>query len=251
MNIVFCTDNQLEQVGTSMTSIFELTNEPITVYLFSAIKSPELINLHKLTNSYGQEFKHILVDKSKIPFLKTINIKEDCHQGLCKLLPDSAYYRWLIPEYLKHNKCLYLDTDIIANKDITSFYNMDIDKFSVVGSSAKRRSPEIISGIMLMNLIYFRQNNVYEQFCNKVIEEHNNGQMVNDQRILNLVLKDSIYNIYELNLQALPQHMMNYYSISEFTFVHYSDFYKPWKKPVLFDHLWFKYNTIYKEKLQD
>lgn len=43
--------------------------------------------------------------------------------------------------------------------------------------------------------------------------------------------------------------MMNYYSISEFTFVHYSDFYKPWKKSVLFDHLWFKYNTIYKEKL--
>lgn len=81
---------------------------------------------------------------------------------------------------------------------------MDIDKFSVVGSSAKRRSPEIISGIMLMNLKYFRQNNVYEQFCNKVIEEHNNGQMVNDQRILNLVLKDSIYNIYELDLQALP-----------------------------------------------
>lgn len=93
MNIVFCTDNQLEQVGTSMTSLFELTNEPITVYLFSAIKYPELINLHKLANSYGQEFKHILIDKSKIPFLKDINIKEDCHQGLGKLLPDSAYYR--------------------------------------------------------------------------------------------------------------------------------------------------------------
>ena len=61
MNIVFCTDNQYEQVGTSMVSLFEHCNQQINVYLLTAKESDEISDLYKLANHYNQRINNSFV----------------------------------------------------------------------------------------------------------------------------------------------------------------------------------------------
>lgn len=253
MNIVFCTDNQYEQIGTSMVSLFEYCSNKINVYLLTANDSDELKNLYKLAEHYNQTFKHIIIDKSKLTFLSLINIKDNCHQGLGKLLPDSAYYRWLIQDYINDDKCLYLDTDVIVNNNIIDFYNKDISNYSICGSCSIHRPNEVVSGVLLMNLDYFRKNNVYDKLVNTIVNNKINGDKINDQYILNIVLDNSKLILEsKYYLQALYSNLQFAKKIDAWKFLHYTDMLKPWKYDnVSWGEVWHKYNNIYKEIMSD
>lgn len=248
MNIVFCTDNQYEQVGTSMVSIFEHCTQQINVYLLTAKESDEISDLYKLANHYNQTFKHIIIDKTNLPFLSLINIADDCHPALGKTLPDSAYYRWLIQDYIDDNKCLYLDTDVLVNQDITEFYNTDMSNYSICGSRGLVYPTEIVTGVLLMNLDYFRKHNVFDKLVQDTINKHNNNDRINDQYILNEVLNDSKLIMPDnYMLQALYLNLQFAKKLDIWKFIHYADFRKPWKCKMKWDEIWHDYNKIYKQ----
>ena len=95
------------------------------------------------------------------------------------------------------NKIIYLDTDIIAYKDLSNFYNLNFNGKMILAhptlwnrNTIKYGFPRINSGILLLNLYEMRKNHFEKKVLNivknvKILKYH-------DQSILNDYFKHSI-----------------------------------------------------------
>lgn len=93
-------------------------------------------------------------------------------------LTKPSLYRLLLPELLKQNKCIYLDSDVIVCSDLAELYDLDISDYDMGGVLApsyvlngsyadKIGIPDtkgyINSGVLLMNLKRLRKKHFVEQ----------------------------------------------------------------------------------------
>ncbi len=115
-----------------------------------------------------------------------------------------AYYRLLLPELLDEHieKVIYLDSDIIVKQDIIDLWNADIDNYFLaavqdVGLCASKDRRRILSiplsagyfnsGVLVINLIKWRENNIANQVINYA--KNNPGKLRSiDQDALNAIL---------------------------------------------------------------
>ena len=114
-------------------------------------------------------------------------------RGIAKgYFPPSAYYRLLASSYLPHyNKILYVDGDTLIRHDLSNLFDTDIDKYYIAGGKdigmpvlwaiseqdrekrakilgIKDMNQYINSGVLLMNLRKFREDNLEGKFLNYV-----------------------------------------------------------------------------------
>lgn len=247
MNIVFCTDNLFEQVGTTMMSLFDFHNDiSFDIYLLTSMDDVEDIHrLERVAVKHNSRLHHIKIDKDRLYFLKHINIADDVHEGLGKLLPDSAYYRWLISEYVNADRCLYLDTDVIANSKFDDYYNLPMDNIAMIGETNHYRR-ELVSGVLLMNLKYFRENDVFNRLCELTMQHHRDGLQINDQHILNKLLYENSKNMALKMKVTLTDRLMRHMdNVDGWKFLHFTNESKPWKLDVVYGDRWWKYNKAY------
>ena len=127
---------------------------------------------------------------------------------------NAIFYRLLIPElFLEFDKALYLDADIIVLDDISKLYNHDVSNFYLgvvkddVASSCeefKTYTKEALgvdstkyfnSGILVMNLLKFRQDKMLDKFINllKQIKFY----VAPDQDYLNILCLDNVLYLSE------------------------------------------------------
>ncbi len=89
-------------------------------------------------------------------------------------LTAEAYYRLLIPDLIRADKVLYLDCDIMVNGDLEELYSIDLRNFPLAAAmdpvfqpikelGMKINSTYFNSGVMLINLNYWRKNNISER----------------------------------------------------------------------------------------
>ena len=116
INIAFCiNDSYADKVAVVMTSILE--NHPlqnISFYIFSSdLKNETLQKLSKLKTKYKNfSLERIFVPTDKFSKLK-LNIN---------YISIETYYRYIIADLLPQiDKILYLDADLIVNKNIIEF----------------------------------------------------------------------------------------------------------------------------------
>jgi lipopolysaccharide biosynthesis glycosyltransferase len=125
-----------------------------------------------------------------------------------KMTFDRLFVAKLLP--LKHDFCIYLDTDLVVDDDLSQMFNFrfemsndyigavrdfdieisvdDIDKhFSTLGIA--KNTPYINAGVLLINLKTIRQDNIVESFE----KESQNYYLYADQDILNKVCLNKIY----------------------------------------------------------
>ena len=88
------------------------------------------------------------------------------------------YYRLNLPGLLnEYNKCIYLDGDTVVNKDLSEFFNIDLEDNYVGGVRAagpgarflksiglKPNNNYINSGVLLMNLKKLRDDRIEDKF---------------------------------------------------------------------------------------
>lgn len=182
------------------------------------------------------------------------------------------YYRLLIPEILtQYDKVLYLDCDIVLNKDAAELFDTDIgDK--IIGavnnfvnndmikylSETMKISPEkyINSGVLLMNCDKFILNNV-KQKCFYQLNKHSE-LLCPDQDIINIVCSDRIkylddrwnfqwhhqwMNKFGEGAKLISAYQKRYNKIkNDFWLIHYTSGRKPWSYPELnFADIFWKY----------
>ena len=186
-----------------------------TLSLITNISDDNIINLYILDGNIEEKNKLIIEKivhntKHKIIFIKP-NI-EKYNNWFDKIIINKEYYspavfyRLEIPSLIPNvDKVLYLDCDIIVNKDISDLYNIDIDNYYICaieeeGRAAKTRKKifnldhYFSSGVMLINNKMWINNGVKEDF-ETFFNLNYNKIMTVDQDIINCVFKDKIKSL--------------------------------------------------------
>lgn len=244
MNIALCTDdNYAKYCMITIVSILENNADTkCCVYVLTDSLSEKNKNLFKYLSDYYKQ--QILV--TVIPPNSFENLK------VRSRYPKSMYYRFLLPDIVHDEKVLYLDCDIINRKSLLNFYDTDLTgKAAAVVEDAqgddvllhnriKYSGTYFNSGVMLMNLDYWRKHNIKEQLV-EFIENNPDRCYYPDQDALNIVLEGKvsfvnyIYNCQEPWYDSFDNLLFSHTkfenvieAIKNPSIIHYTSTLKPW-----------------------
>lgn len=174
-----------------------------------------------------------------------------------KNIPISAYFRLLIPKYIKHvERVIYLDCDIIVTSSLYELSNIDllgntIGAVKDAGVSDKVKNKIGVksyfnSGVLLIDIKLYKEN---IDSCFNIISNH---ELItfHDQCVLNYVFRESW-----LELENTWNYMSNNFLQDgegklNFNVLHYNSIFgKPWEKgcfhPFKSHYLFVKSKTIF------
>lgn len=172
------------------------TDEDLAFYILTdGVSGKNRDRLEKEMESCAHAELHIItIDFSKVSRLRKGTLHE------------SAWYRVLFPEYLpaEVSKILYLDADTIVLASLKELFETDMSGHSVAGCldpanfkaetfERLEYSPElkyICSGVLLINLDYWRQHNLVKRILD-FAREHADRLRYLDQCAINFVCKDT------------------------------------------------------------
>lgn len=196
------------------------------------------VNFHFFVDkSVSEEDRNDLLDiisgfKEKTITFYTMDssLFEEYPSGPKRILGKSAYYRMSVAEILPKtiHKVLYLDGDVIVRQSLLPLWDTDLSGFAVAavfekayqmfsgyGDYFKRLEypPELgyfNSGVMLINLDFWRRNGIGKQLKNYVHDHPEKIKLV-DQDVLNYVLRDSKLELpTKCNLQSSMLYAENF-----------------------------------------
>ena len=184
-----CDERYLPHAATMLCSLLE-HNSVSRIHLFhSSVASGELAKLRSLVARYKSEITLYEIVPADLE-----NLRVD------KWASVAVYFRLLairlLPAHL--NKVLYLDSDIIVTRSLIDLWNTDIGDHALAAvSNYEDNAREALglpagtkyfnSGVLLINLEYWRQNNVPERAMSFVRNNPDKAQYW-DQDALNAVL---------------------------------------------------------------
>lgn len=245
MDIVLCADdNYAMPCGVCLTSLFENNKEvECNVYILTVGFSEATNALFtQLAEKYQQTIQIVPIDSSLFQNLKVSD-----------RFRESIYYRFLIPDIVKGNKALYLDCDIIVTSSLKELWETDVTEYACAAVE-DQRGDDIVqhnriemystyfnSGVLLMNLNYWRQHDVKQQLVDYIYANPDRC-LYPDQDALNVVLEHRVKFLdYKFNYQqqmSLPSaelylHRSKWEQANKYTeelpvIIHYSSNLKPW-----------------------
>lgn len=205
-NIALCTDERFVIPAlTCITSIFENNkDDKLAVYVLTeGVSASSKKKFELLGNAYNRNINVLTINSSSFSGL----VVRDP-------FPVSMYFRFLLPEILKdEDKVLYLDCDIIVRHSLRGLFEINLtDKACAVvedqhGDDVTIRNrthtsaPYFNSGVMLMNLDYWRRNNTAKELIDYIYKNPDKC-FYPDQDALNIVLENKVvYLPYSYNCQ--------------------------------------------------
>lgn len=243
MNITLCCDDKyITPCLVCLTSIFENTREPISAYILTLKLSDVNVNkLESLALRYKQSLKCITIDDRILQKLKKT-----------QRFPLSIYLRYFLPYVITDSKALYLDCDIIVNDSLFALWNIDITNYACgvvedfssddvfVHNRIRTDAPYFNSGVLLMNLDYWRKNDVTNKLI-ETVEKYPDMCFYPDQDALNILLEGKVFFLdYRYNFQNcgyydlsyIPLHFSKHKKLIQAKqspiIIHFSGQLKPW-----------------------
>lgn len=270
MDIVICTDNNyVMPSGVLFCSICENNREEeITFHVIADNSFSENSRqaLSNIINKYHKKIYFYPIESKIFAAFPVHQKNQPTH------IPLAAYYRLYLAELLPKNlnKVLYLDGDIIVRNNLNELWNADIKDYAIgavpdqneglIAFYNRLKYPQRLgyfnSGVLLINLKYWRDNNLTEQF-NKFLQTYPERIVFHDQDILNYTLRNKkkslslkynvqtayLYNEIHISWEyedELKEAIKNPYII------HYCTKIKPWNKGCNhpFRNEFFKYQKL-------
>lgn len=182
-----------------------------------------------VSHDFPQKYKDIMDRHIKEADMAVRYIDmQDAFQGIdmhIKHITQATYYRLKLPSLLKDlDKCLYLDVDIIVQKDLSELFAVDMEDYYIAGVKAAGYyyPPEKVernlanlqiaafdqyvnAGVLVMNLEAMRRDHMEERF-EELLGRDFPSQ---DQDILNCACYDRI------KMLPLKYNVMNKYKVSQ------------------------------------
>lgn len=176
MNILYCGDNNITNgLIISILSLIKHTDEELNIYVLTM----KYEKYKPLSKNVIKVLDKKLKEKNKNSKINLIDITNK----VIKCLPTANLSTRFTPYCMLRlyadkvdelpSKILYLDNDVVALKDFTDFYNLDITNYDIAGvfdyyGSHIYRKKIIIkdylnSGVLLMNLDRIKENNLFEK----------------------------------------------------------------------------------------
>ena len=190
-------DNYIQHSMAMLCSLFENNrNHHIKVHvLHGGLMDKSRNYLTELAERYGNSVVFYHVDDTP---LQGVQFRQN------RPLSMAAYYRLLLASVLPFNidKILYLDCDIIVLRDLHEIFDIELDGYALAASidhfpyDSKHRMQlhmeaderTFCSGVMLVNLKYWRDNNV-ESGLLEYAKRHRDVVYLHDQDVLNYYFK--------------------------------------------------------------
>lgn len=252
-NICYSLDsNYVEQFCVSVVSILENADaqDIIDFYILDGgLTQDDKLNIETLKkiNNFNLHYLKINHDDFKIcPLLKDIDEKHSDYH-----VTSAGYFRFKLPELLPElDKILYLDCDVIIRSSLKELFEYDLKNKSTTMVEDVDASKELErlgvkhyynSGVMLINLDYWRKNNIQEKLFEYV--KNNSDKIVwQDQDVLNAVLAGTIEPISnKWNYQYFLYEKIEPQELNDCVILHLAGRFKPWIMP--FEH--FIYDCYY------
>ncbi len=178
MNLLFSgNDNVFDGILTCLLSVFKRTKskEPFTVYILTmdvshikpeyiAIKDEKIAFLQKIAKDYNPQNRIVKIDVSDIYGREFANCpNEQCYCSPYTLL---RLFIDLIPEI--PDKILYLDVDILFNREIELLYETDVENYEYAAArdhyGKYLLNPNYINaGVLLFNMEEARKTGLFEK----------------------------------------------------------------------------------------
>ena len=191
--------------GTAMLSMFENTASNVTVHILhdNTLSTDNRDKFIYLAGQYGQAVKFYNVEKlcaDKIA--ETVKILPDMFK---KIFSIAAMYRLLAAQVLSTDidKLIYLDSDIVVNLDIKKLWQIELgdkplatvteisngvvtqENLPLCRAGHVKHSNYFNSGVLLMNLKFFRTNTKALQRGMNFLKKNPQFAVNFDQEILN------------------------------------------------------------------
>ena len=266
--VVMATDNNYIPLVVALTSLIKNVKKDTFYDIYILTDDTFLTTTETVVKSY--------LDRSKHQFtLSFVRVGKCFHDVSIKIshITYPTYFRLMIPELLKEDKCIYLDTDVIVMSDLTQLYQFSLEGYYIAGvrhpgyilSSRKKEICEetlipdieqyINAGVLCMNLKEMRKDGVVKKFL-ELIPRNMTSQ---DQDIINSVCYGKIaflpfkYNVLTGLSDMDIDEYKGIYSEEELKeawnepkIVHYLGFTKPWNstRSVFTDYWWNVCRTI-------
>jgi lipopolysaccharide biosynthesis glycosyltransferase len=234
MNIMYCGDsNILDGLIISVLSLIKNTKEELHIYVLTMKYENEYQKYKPLDNNSIEHIDNLLKKENKNSFIKLIDVTD-----LVNEYPPRANIKTRFTPYCMlrlyadlveemPSRVLYLDTDVVCLKDPKELYEMDIDKYELVGvldyygSHFYRKNiykkDYINSGVLLMNMYLIKENKLFlkaRRRCKWV------KMLLPDQTALNLLCRRK---------KIIPRKYNEQRKIKEDTvFRHFTTIFKTW-----------------------
>lgn len=192
-----------------------------------------------------------------------------------RLWSPEMYYRLMLPDLLgeRVDRILYLDIDMIVNKDITGFYNTDFEDCLLIAAKdmefqsilsldepgsrtrnaffkelAKNGMIYFCSGMLLMNLAKLKGQYSFEKY-KEIFFRVSDKMILPDQDLLNYVHQGQVKYVDELQFGLFAQTAhkmgMGYREVSEqVSILHFTGRAKPWTINLVrydIEKIWWEY----------
>lgn len=239
-------DNYSQHCMAMLCSLFENNkNESFTIHILcKSLSDYNQKSLIRLTESYEQKIIFHIVDDSPL---------EGVQFRINRPLTKAAYYRLLLSSILQDiNKVLYLDCDIIILGKVKELFELEINNYALAAvvdvmpynncHQMQLHQPVdahcFCSGIMLINLDYWRKHNIEAKLLN-FAKRKREPVYLHDQDVLNYVLKKQWFMLppkWNVNPIIITRsYYFRNYHYEEMIFspaiIHYcSNLIKPWYK---------------------
>lgn len=208
-------------------------------------------NIYILNNGLSEEsinnISSMATDNVKIQF---VNVEEKL-KNLCGIMnlrdyyTVSIYFRLFIPSMFPDtDRAIYMDCDLVILDDVAKLYSIDIgdsilgvvsDKVVAAYKILHNYTENVLgidyrryfnSGMMLMNLKKFREENIEERFA-EIFNKYNFETIAPDQDYLNFLCKDKVYYLDDSwNVMWSRKKYKGKPRV-----IHYNMFKKPWIYP--------------------
>lgn len=217
-----------EQLTVTMKSIM-YHNKSVDFYIINQGIMPDLFRkMRRIVRNLGGELYNIPFDIGLI----SAEWRTQNH------ISPIAYAKYFIPRLIDRERVLYLDTDVIVNGSLTSFFLTDLKGFPV--AAVRDVDGSFNTGVMLIDNLQWKELSVSDK-CLELSEgeksehwelEHFNG----DQTILNSVFQDNWLELDKRFNVQVGHDIVAFYSNWQEHFcvkdspliIHYTTYRKPW-----------------------
>lgn len=249
-------DNYIIPTAVLITSILENTSEKCKFYiLHNSLKKTAMDKL----KSFEKKYTH-----SSIEFIE-VEDEQFKNVPLMRHFKIANYYRFLIPKLLVEiPKGIYLDGDMVVDFDIKKLFDINLGQYPLAAAVEKcmwiaddciehsnslgiKNENYLNSGVLLLDLKYFRENNLVKKLF-ETTEEIKDKIRAVDQDVFNVVFKDNYlkldysYNVLPSILTKLKEiDDEDYKALTDIKVYHFAGELKPWNSDVEYSEIWFKY----------
>ena len=217
-----------EQLTVTMKSIM-YHNKSVDFYIINQGIMPDWFRkMRRIVRNLGGELYNIPFDMGLI----SVEWRTQNH------ISPIAYAKYFIPRLIDRERVLYLDTDLIVNGSLTSFFLTDLKGFPV--AAVRDVDGSFNTGVMLIDNLQWKELSVSDK-CLELSEgeksehwelEHFNG----DQTILNSVFQDNWLELDKRFNVQVGHDIVAFYSNWQEHFcmkdspliIHYTTYRKPW-----------------------